>query len=380
MASDELGGIHVVALKSILQQIEERLDADLVSLPTESELQMWHESSKNGSSIDQSQIKVATTGHSTATITPALDRRSRMALDVSLDPTLRSELMLWKGEDPVIHDDERNEINPCVESAVPNVDTPNEARGDSSPIILLGESIQDLSRNPPENISTLEDVLFQSRCICDHLVHAILPNDELQDDNAAKALRSCWRCFDRLIWIVDSMVLEQDTVPIQPELDHCEDFSEHLFKLRNRDSEIADSILRVCVELNKHLYNTKKQDLPQSFHERTLEFYIVMCHRLMRHRTKSIDKPTDNVLEACWALTEILFSIREDLCSDAFQTGARLAIYQTATNRLLEWQNGKFGTLDVGQIAKGEFSPFYNAPLTSDSAYGSARSSWDPDQ
>ena len=62
-------------------------------------------------------------------------------------------------------------------------------------------------------------------------------------------------------------------------------------------------------ELNNHLYNTHDRNLPDAFRERTLDFYITLCHRLMKQRTRLTD--TDSLLSACWTLAEMLFSIRQ---------------------------------------------------------------------
>jgi len=50
--------------------------------------------------------------------------------------------------------------------------------------------------------------------------------------------------------------------------------------------------------------------LPEAFRERTLDFYITLCHRLMKQRSELAEE-TDSLLRACWTLAEMLFSIRQ---------------------------------------------------------------------
>jgi hypothetical protein len=66
----------------------------------------------------------------------------------------------------------------------------------------------------------------------------------------------------------------------------------------------------VSFELNNHLYNTHDRSLPDAFNERTLDFYITLCHRLVKLPT-SLPQETDALLRACWALAEMLFSLRQ---------------------------------------------------------------------
>jgi hypothetical protein len=70
-------------------------------------------------------------------------------------------------------------------------------------------------------------------------------------------------------------------------------------------------VLRVSFELNNHLYNTHDRSLPEAFRERTLDFYITLCHRLMKQNSR-LAKETDSLLRACWSLAEMLFSLRQN--------------------------------------------------------------------
>lgn len=48
------------------------------------------------------------------------------------------------------------------------------------------------------------------------------------------------------------------------------------------------------------------------FRERTLDFYITLCHRMMKQRG-DVREETDQLLQACWSLAEMLFSLRQNL-------------------------------------------------------------------
>lgn len=60
------------------------------------------------------------------------------------------------------------------------------------------------------------------------------------------------------------------------------------------------------------LYSAQdNRNLPEAFRERTLDFYITLCHRLMKQRNELAEE-TDSLLRACWSLAEMLFSIRQN--------------------------------------------------------------------
>lgn len=61
--------------------------------------------------------------------------------------------------------------------------------------------------------------------------------------------------------------------------------------------------------MNNHLYNTHDRHLPEAFQERTLDFYVTLCHRMMK-RSTSLARETDALLRACWSLAEALFNLR----------------------------------------------------------------------
>ena len=126
-------------------------------------------------------------------------------------------------------------------------------------------------------------------------------------DAQEQAWKSCWKLCQKLYESRD----EDDVTQVRPTLDLCRDFCQALFEVRQRENDVADSVLRVSFELNNHLYNTHDRTLPEAFRERTLDFYITLCHRLMKQRTR-LGEETDALLRACWALAEMLFSLRQN--------------------------------------------------------------------
>ncbi|KAF1944665.1 hypothetical protein EJ02DRAFT_340409 [Clathrospora elynae] len=121
------------------------------------------------------------------------------------------------------------------------------------------------------------------------------------------AWRTCWRLCQKLYESRD----ETPTAQVKPTLELCRDFCQALFDVRQRGDEASDSVLRVSFELNNHLYNAHDRTLPETFRERTLDFYLTLCHRLMKQRT-SLPEETDSLLHACWSLAEMLFSLRQN--------------------------------------------------------------------
>ena len=126
-------------------------------------------------------------------------------------------------------------------------------------------------------------------------------------DVQEQAWKSCWKLCQKLYETRDEAVGSQ----VRPTLELCRDFCQCLFEVRRRENDVADSVLRVSFELNNHLYNTHDRTLPEAFRERTLDFYITLCHRLMKQRS-DLARETDSLLEACWSLAEMLFSLRQN--------------------------------------------------------------------
>ena len=132
-------------------------------------------------------------------------------------------------------------------------------------------------------------------------------NFSAKGDVQEQAWKSCWKLCQKLYETRDEEIATQ----VRPTLDLCRDFCQCLFEVRRRDNDVADSVLRVSFELNNHLYNTHDRTLPEAFRERTLDFYITLCHRLMKQRS-DLARETDSLLEACWSLAEMLFSLRQN--------------------------------------------------------------------
>ena len=126
-------------------------------------------------------------------------------------------------------------------------------------------------------------------------------------DEQEHAWRTCWRLCQKLYESRD----ENPSAQVMPTLELCRDFCQALFDVRQRGDDAGDSVLRVSFELNNHLYNAHDRALPEAFRERTLDFYLTLCHRLMKQRT-SLPEETDSLLHACWSLAETLFSLRQN--------------------------------------------------------------------
>ncbi|KAH8682182.1 hypothetical protein BX600DRAFT_505793 [Xylariales sp. PMI_506] len=128
-------------------------------------------------------------------------------------------------------------------------------------------------------------------------------------DGREKAWKSCWKLCQQLYNNRDE---DDEFFNVKINLDLCRDFCQSLFDVRQRKDEIADSVLRVSFELNNHLYSAQdSRNLPEAFRERTLDFYITLCHRLMKQRGE-LEEETDYLLRACWSLAEMLFSLRQN--------------------------------------------------------------------
>lgn len=123
------------------------------------------------------------------------------------------------------------------------------------------------------------------------------------------AWRTCWKLCKRFYHDQDD---GDESRKNKTNLDLCRDFCQALFDVRQRRDETGDSVLRVSFELNNHLYSAQKDlSLHPQFRERTLEFYITLCHRLMKQRSE-LAKETNKLLRACWGLAETLFSLRRN--------------------------------------------------------------------
>jgi hypothetical protein len=168
-------------------------------------------------------------------------------------------------------------------------------------------------KDTAEEMKALKTALAECWTLCNTLASLSYIHRERIFNFAGKgdlqehAWKSCWKLCQKLY---DSR--DDDTEShVRPTLDLCRDFCQALFEVRVRENEAADSVLRVSFELNNHLYNTHDRNLPEAFRERTLDFYITLCHRLMKQKSRLAEE-TDSLLRACWSLAEMLFSIRQN--------------------------------------------------------------------
>ncbi len=167
--------------------------------------------------------------------------------------------------------------------------------------------------NSEQEINALKTALHECWTLCNTLASLSSIHRERifsysgTGDAHEMAWKCCWKLCQKLY---DSRDEDHDSY-VRPTLDMCRDFCQALFEVRTRKDEIADSVLRVSFELNNHLYNTHDRNLPEAFRERTLDFYITLCHRLMKQRNE-LAQETDALLRACWSLAEMLFSLRQN--------------------------------------------------------------------
>jgi hypothetical protein len=177
----------------------------------------------------------------------------------------------------------------------------------------MGEVLQDIKASEKE-MAALQTALSECWTLCNTLAklsrnhrqrmfHYSGGRGEVQEH----AWRTCWKLCQKLYETQN----EDHASQVKPTLELCRDFCQALFEVRHRGDATADSILRVSFELNNHLYNAHDRTLPDAFKERTLDFYLTLCHRLMK-QTTSLPEETDALLHACWSLAEMLFSIRQN--------------------------------------------------------------------
>jgi hypothetical protein len=185
--------------------------------------------------------------------------------------------------------------------------------GEDDEVESIGTALRNLNNSTEIEVAALKTALSECWTLCNTLANlSSVHRDRMFSfsgigDTHEQAWKSCWRLCQNLYESRD----EDHASQVKPTLALCREFCNALFEVRVRGDEVADSILRVSFELNNHLYNTHDRNLPDAFRERTLEFYLAMCHRLMKQRT-SLPQETDALLRACWSLAELLFSLRQN--------------------------------------------------------------------
>ncbi|KAJ4297038.1 hypothetical protein N0V88_003954 [Collariella sp. IMI 366227] len=177
------------------------------------------------------------------------------------------------------------------------------------------DDFADATRGQDSEIKALKAALEECWTLCNTLANLSsihrerVFNSSGTPDAHEKAWKSCWKLCKRLYQSRDDI---SESWGVRTNLDLCRDFCQSLFDVRQKKDETADSILRVSFELNNHLYSAQdSRTLPEAFRERTLDFYITLCHRLMKQRS-DLAEETDSLLRACWALAEMLFSLRQN--------------------------------------------------------------------
>ncbi|KND91428.1 hypothetical protein TOPH_04043 [Tolypocladium ophioglossoides CBS 100239] len=198
----------------------------------------------------------------------------------------------------------------CTDNGA-EIDEQTEAEGDDDD----GYSGERPIPQANDEITSLRTALQECWTLCNTLANlssihrARVFNNSGTPDAHEKAWKTCWKLCQRLYENQDEAI---GSLNVRLNLDLCRDFCQALFDIRQREDETNDSVLRVSFELNNHLYSAQdSRNLPEQFRERTLDFYITLCHRLMKQRS-DLAEETDQLLSACWCLAEMLFSLRQN--------------------------------------------------------------------
>ncbi|KAF2494072.1 hypothetical protein BU16DRAFT_63959 [Lophium mytilinum] len=212
----------------------------------------------------------------------------------------------------------RSRASTNLEDILESEDFGTQTQDDNTSVVsmgtqTLGEALLDINEQELE-VASLKNALSECWTLCNTLARLSQNHRERmfqysggEGEAQEQAWRSCWRLCQKLYESRN----EDHASQVKPTLELCREFCQALFEVRQRGDEASDSVLRVSFELNNHLYNTHDRQLPEAFRERTLDFYLTLCHRLMKQRT-SLPEETDALLRACWSLAEMLFSIRQN--------------------------------------------------------------------
>lgn len=214
-------------------------------------------------------------------------------------------------------DIQENDDATPLESSASSVIDPDDSRSnldrEEASTQTMGEALHGINESEKEVVA-LHSALDECWTLCNSLAKLSQHHRQRmfqysggRADVQEHAWRTCWRLCQKLY----ESRAEHPATQIKPTLELCRDFCQALFDVRQRGDEAADSVLRVSFELNNHLYNAHDRALPETFRERTMDFYLTLCHRLMKQRT-SLPEETDSLLHACWSLAEMLFSLRQN--------------------------------------------------------------------
>lgn len=197
-------------------------------------------------------------------------------------------------------------------SSLEKIDEQTEAEGDDDDDDYASDVLPVPQQH--DEITTLLNALQECWNLCNTLANlrsmqrARAFNKVGTPDAHERAWKTCWKLCQRLYENRDE---DAGSLNARYSLDLCRDFCQALFDVRQRNDEAADSVMRVSFELNNHLYTSQSPSLPEEFRERTLDFYIALCHRLMKQRGDMLQE-TDQLLRASWALAEMLFNLRKN--------------------------------------------------------------------
>ena len=152
-------------------------------------------------------------------------------------------------------------------------------------------------------------------------VFAATPDGALQE--------TAWtRCWKLCIFLYDTLQSENPAECVPTLINLCSDFTRARFEGRYKSETADDALLKVSFAMNLHLYNIRDTSLPPAFTQRTMEFWIALCHRLMRKKS-AFPAETESLLVRGWSLAKALYDIQfpatdeelgsEDLLSVAIQ-------------------------------------------------------------
>lgn len=165
-----------------------------------------------------------------------------------------------------------------------------------------------------DSVKALKDCLDQAWGLCVSLsqLSSNHRNRIFNYGRKSEVQNQAWKtCWNLCLNLYNNRDEEGDSQVIAT-LDLMREFCQALFDARAKSShnEPSDAVLRVSFELNNHLYNAHDRNVPSGFQQRTLEFYLTMCHRMMKMEL-ALPAETGHLLRSCWTLAEMLFALRQ---------------------------------------------------------------------